>query len=302
MNALRIRVPATTANLGPGFDTLGLALNLHNEVHVESIEEGLEIVIEGEGEEHLPRDASNLIARAAYRFFRVAGIRAPGLRIRSVNRIPRGSGLGSSAAAVLCGLMAADQLAGTETVRDQLLALAADMEGHADNAAAALYGGLTIVGHTSSGLKTAQVSMAPMQFAVVVPEIKLSTRQMRFSLPQNVTLKDAALNLGRSALVVEALRHGDFDLLAAAADDRLHEPYRGPQIPGFADAKAAGLEAGASAVTLSGAGPGVIAFAPSNHENIASAMADRFEKHGLTVRKFALEPEPHGAQVLPPNH
>jgi homoserine kinase len=199
-------------------------------------------------------------------------------------------------------LVAADALTESGKTHEQLLEMAWDMEGHADNAAAAIYGGLTIVGQTRDGLMTAQIPIAPMRFAVVVPKIHLSTTRMRDSLPKNVTLKDAALNLGRMGLMVEALRQGDFDLLSRASEDRLHEPYRGPQIPGFAEARLAGLEAGAAAVTLSGAGPGLLAFAPAQHEAIADAMAEAFDSHNVSTYMFVLDPEPKGARVLHTGH
>ncbi|MFQ5942606.1 MAG: homoserine kinase [Anaerolineales bacterium] len=302
MRSVRIRVPASAANLGPGFDSLAVALDLHNELEVEVIDGKLEIQVEGEGEGHLPTDASNLIARAAYRLFRTAGISAPGMHIRSINRIPLGSGLGSSAAAIVAGLMVAEALADSGLTREQLLEIAWEMEGHADNAAAAVYGGLMVVGRSAGHLMTAQIPLAPMRFAVVTPEIALPTHELRDMLPRNVTLHDAALNLGRMGLMVEALRKGDFNLISGAAKDRLHEPYRSPLIPGFVEARSLGLEAGAAAVTLTGAGPSLIAFAPDHHELIADAMASVFHKHNLQVRKFVLDPEPRGAQVLSSAH
>ena len=296
MKSLKVSVPATAANLGPGFDSLAVALDLHNDLFVKVSDAGLEIRMEGEGHGRLPTDASNLIARAAYRLFRTVDVSPPGVRFHAVNRIPLGSGLGSSAAAVVAGLVAADALAGSDLDKRQLLEIAWELEGHADNAAAALYGGLNIVGQTSKGLVTAQIPVSPMRFAIVVPEIALSTRGMRKALPRNVTLQDAALNLGRMGLVVEALKSGDFEMLSLAAEDRLHEPYRTPQIPGYLEARAAGTEAGAVAVTLAGAGPGLIAFAPNNHQAIASAMAGAFNSVGLTAREFVLEPDLLGAQ------
>ena len=297
-----MQVPASAANLGPGFDTLALALDLYNELTVDVIDTQLEIQVEGEGEGRLPTDASNMIVKAAYRLFRTAGTPPPGMRIRSTNRIPLGSGLGSSAAAIVGGLMAADAIAESGMKREQLLEIAWQMEGHSDNVAAAIFGGLTIVGQTSSGLMTAQLPIAPMRFAVVTPEIELPTRAMRDALPRNVSLHDAALNLGHMGLMMEALRQGDFTLLSRAAEDRLHEPYRTPLIPGYSEARSAGLEAGAAAVTLAGAGPGLIAFAPDRHEAIAEAMASAFRTHHLPVRKFVLDPEPQGARLLQAAH
>jgi homoserine kinase len=298
MNSLHLRVPASAANLGPGFDTLALALDLHNELTVEVTDGELEIQVEGEGEGRLPTDASNMIVRAAYRFFRALEIHPPGLRIRSTNGIPLGSGLGSSAAAIVSGLMTADAISETGMSREQLLEIAWEMEGHADNAAAAIFGGLTIVGQSSDGLISSQITLPPMQFVIVVPEVDLPTSSMRDVLPRNVPLNDAALNLGRMGLVVEALRQDDFDLLSRAVVDRLHEPYRAPLIPGFFEARSAGLEAGAAAVALAGAGPSLIAFAANKHQAIADAMADAFSSYDLPVRTFTLAAEPEGARLL----
>jgi homoserine kinase len=298
MKSLHLQVPASAANLGPGFDTLALALDLHNELKVEVTDGELEIQVEGEGEGRLPTDASNMIVRAAYRFFRAADIHPPGMRIRSTNGIPLGSGLGSSAAAIVAGLMAADAISETRMRREQLLEIAWELEGHADNAAAAIFGGLTIVGQSSNGLISSQIPLPPLQFAIVVPEVDLPTSSMRDALPRNVPLNDAALNLGRMGIVVEALRQGDFDLLSRAAEDRLHEPYRAPLIPGFFEARSAGLDAGAAAVTLAGAGPGLIAFAADKHQAIAEAMANVFSSNDLSVRTFILNSQPKGARLL----
>ena len=298
MKSFRVLVPASAANLGPGFDSLAVALDLHNELEVQVADDGFAMTVEGEGSDRLPVDASNLIIRAAYRLFRTVGASPPALRLHSRNRIPLGSGLGSSAAAVVAGLVAADAIAESDFDRKQLLEIAGELEGHADNAAAALYGGLIVVGRTSSGLETAQIPISEMSFAVVVPIIKLSTRGMRKALPRNVTLKDASLNLGRMGLLLDGLRRGDFELLARATEDRLHERYRSPQIPGFAKARAAGLEAGAAAITLAGAGPGMMAFAPDHHQAIASAMVDAFERSGVKARDFVLRTELQGAHPV----
>ena len=299
MKSFRISVPASAANLGPGFDSLALALDLHNELEVQVTDGGLAMKVEGEGEDRLPVDASNLVVRALYRLLRTVGASPPSMRLHSKNRIPLGSGLGSSAAAVVAGLLAADAIAESDLDRKQLLEIAWELEGHADNAAAALFGSLVVVGQTSAGVETAQIPISDMSFVVVVPEIKLSTRGMRKALPRNVTLKDASLNLGRMGLLVEGLRRGDFELLARATEDRLHEPYRTPQIPGFSQARTAGLEAGAVAVTLAGAGPGLLAFAPDHHQAIASAMVDAFESSGVKARDFVLKPELKGARLVP---
>jgi len=296
MARFRVRVPASAANLGPGFDSLALALDLMNELQVEQTNSGLELTIVGAGQNALPRDRSNLIIRAALRLFRELGAKPPGLRLRSVNRIPLGSGLGSSAAAIVVGLLAADAVAGAGLSRDELLKVASSLEGHLDNLAAALYGGLVLAGE---GPLVCQVPIGDLQVAVVVPNLNLPTIQMRQALPRNVPLANAAFNLGRTVMVVEALRRGDFELLSRAMEDRLHQPYRTPSIPGYEAARAAALRAGAAAVALSGAGPGVIAFAPHGLESISEAMAAAFHSHGLAAEGFVLRPALQGAHVLP---
>ena len=294
----RVRVPASAANLGPGFDSVALALDLVNELEVEVTGAGLELTVEGEGEAALPRDASNLIMRAALRLFRELGAKPPGLRLRSINRIPLGSGLGSSAAAIVAGLLTADAVVGARIARDDLLKLASELEGHLDNPAASIYGGLVLVGE---GPLVYQVPIGDLQVAVVVPNLDLPTLQMRQALPRNVPLADAVFNLGRIAMLVEALRRADYELLSRAMEDRLHQPYRTPSIPGYEAARAAAVEAGAAGVALSGAGPGVIAFAPDGLPSIAEAIAQAFRSHGLSARRFVLSPALEGAQVHLPD-
>ncbi|MGH2620354.1 MAG: homoserine kinase [Anaerolineales bacterium] len=294
-----VRVPASSANLGPGFDSVALALDLVNELEVEVTSAGLELTVEGEGQAALPRDASNLIVRAALRLFRELGAKPPGLRLRSTNRIPLGSGLGSSAAAIVAGLLTADAVVGAGLARDELLKLACDLEGHLDNPAASIYGGLVLVGE---GPLVCQVPIGDLQVAVVVPDLDLPTLQMRQALPRNIPLVDAVFNLGRVTMLVEALRRADYELLSRAMEDRLHQPYRTPSIPGYEAARAAALEAGAAGVALSGAGPGLIAFASHGLAHIAEAMVQGFHSHGLSAQRFVLSPALEGARVLPANN
>ena len=294
MTRFLVRVPASSANLGPGFDSVALALDLVNELEVELTAAGLELTVEGEGQAALPRDASNLIVRAALRLFRELGAKPPGLRLRSINRIPLGAGLGSSGAAIVTGLLAADAVVGAGLARDELLKIASDLEGHLDNPAASIYGGLVLVGE---GPLVCQVPIANLQVAVVVPELDLPTLEMRRALPCNAPLVDAVFNLGRVTMLVEALRRADYELLSRVMEDRLHQPYRTPSIPGYEAARAAALAAGAAGVALSGAGPGLIAFGPHGLPSIAEAIAQAFHLHGISTRRFLLSPATEGAQV-----
>jgi homoserine kinase len=293
-----VSVPASTSNLGPGFDCLGMALALHNRVTLAFKEAGLEVTVSGEGKGTLATDGTNLVVRAARRLFKEIGGEPGGLRIEQENGIPVGSGLGSSAAAVLGGLLAANALAGAPLERPELLALAAEMEGHPDNAVPALYGGLTLVIQDGQQLTVDVIEVPDMEVVVVLPDYVLSTSEARAALPKSVPIGDAIFNASRLAALVRALAAGDYDRLAMATQDRLHQPYRLPLIPGMADAFEAALAAGASAVALSGAGPSVVALGPDGHERIGQAVQAAFAAAGLGSRSWILPVEPQGARVL----
>jgi homoserine kinase len=231
--------------------------------------------------------------------------RPKGLRIRCANRIPLRSGLGSSAAAVVAGLMGANALMGENLLsRQQIVRLAAEIEGHPDNVAAAIQGGLTISATDGEEIMVEKAAIADWDVVVVLPEIKLETREARAALPKEVPLQDAVFNIGRTALVVEALRSGNRDALRQAMEDRLHQPYRLRLIPGAAEAIAAAREAGAAAA-LSGAGPAVIAFpstalrasAQGGAEKAAEAMEAAFREAGVATRRFLLKAAKSGAEV-----
>lgn len=301
---VKVTVPASTANLGPGFDCLGLALGLFNTVEMWDAagepgegEPQATVEIGGEGADHLPEDGRNLILQAAARLFEKAGAPARALRARATNGIPLGSGMGSSAAAVVGGLVAANALLDGKFGREDLLRLAFEIEGHPDNAAPAIFGGLVIVSATGEELMTRAVPTPQMQAAIALPNVRLSTAEARAALPKSVPLADAVFNVGRSMLVVKALEAGDYDLLKWAMADRLHQPYRRKLIPGYDEAVSAAHRAGAAAVALSGAGPSLVAFAPGGHEAIAQAMAAAFQKAGLAARTFVLPVDRQGVRV-----
>jgi homoserine kinase len=294
---VRVRVPATTANLGPGFDCLGLALDLWNEAEFSLEGEGLHLRCDGEGQQ-IPTDERNMVVQGMRFFCDTRGLPFPrGLTIHCKNQIPVGSGLGSSAAAALIGLLGAAALLAEPLESGEALTLAARMEGHADNAAAALQGGLVIVAAGKGGWLVRRIAAPERQVAVVLPAIDLPTHTARAALPTDIALKDVTYNLGRAMLVVEALRNGDLDLLSQAMDDRLHLPYRLPLIPGGQRALDAAHQAGASAVTISGAGPSLIAFTYGNPAEVAQAMAAAFKAAGSDSRTFLLKTTQTGAVV-----
>ncbi|GAP13359.1 homoserine kinase [Longilinea arvoryzae] len=293
-----VRVPATSANLGPGFDCLGLALDWWNEVEFRLEGDGVRVEVRGEGAATLPQGRDNLIAVAALRLFERAGQPAPrGLHIRCNNTIPLGSGLGSSAAAVLSGLLGANRLLDDPFEMDPILELATEMEGHPDNAAPALWGGLTAALKTPGGVICRRIAVPALALAVATPQFDLPTHAARAALPGQVPLADAVFNLSCTTLVVEALRSGDLDLLAQVMDDRLHQPYRLPLIPGAQAARQAALDAGAVACVLSGAGPSLLAVARGDAQPLAEAMTAAFRAAGLAARAFTPSISPIGAQV-----
>lgn len=296
---VHVTVPASTANLGPGFDSLALALGLYNDVEVMAVGgSAVTVTTSGEGAGELPADGSNALAQAVHAVYQAVGAERPGLRITCRNSIPVASGLGSSAAAIVAGLAAGNALLGDVLSTDDLLRMAAEAEGHADNASACLLGGLTIASAGECGLLVRRVPFAPLQVVVVLPEVRTSTHEQRAALPPAVPLADAATNIGRAALVVEALRAGDLDLLAEALCDRLHVPHRQHTIPGFEAVVAAGRAAGAAAITISGAGPSLVAFAIANHDAIAAAMVDAFRQAGgVAARRWVLPAVSEGVRV-----
>lgn len=299
LTRVTVRIPATTANLGPGFDALALSLDLWNETEFTLAGEGVAVRVEGEGQGKLADDETNLVAQAALDFFRRQGAPAPrGLKIVCRNRLPLGSGLGSSGSAVLAGLLGANALLGEPVTREEILRRAVEIEGHPDNASAALLGGLVVIVAQGTGWLTRRWDVPAMRVAVVLPDVDLPTRAARAALPRSVSLSDAVFNLGRTALVLEALRAGDLDLLGQVMDDRLHQPYRLKLIPGASQALVAARRAGAAAAALSGAGPSLIAFG-GQVEAVAEAMQAAFRTAGVASREFLLETTPRGAQILP---
>jgi homoserine kinase len=261
---VRVRVPATSANLGPGFDAIGLALALHDEVEAEVTGSGLAVEVSGEGADTAAAGERHLVVRAMRAAFAAnAGGQPPGLALRCVNAIPQGRGLGSSAGAVVAGLLAARALARIRSPEslpdDALLALAAKLEGHADNAAACLAGGLTVAWNPGAGPRAVRLEPLPAIVPVLcVPVESVPTTAARRALPPTVPHADAAANAGRAALLVTALTQAP-DLLLDATQDVLHQPYRAPLMPATADLIGRLRSAGIAAV-LSGAGPSVLAL------------------------------------------
>lgn len=266
-------MPASTANLGPGFDALGLALALHNEIEARESDR-VTVAIEGEGADQLAPNERNVVVRAVRAAYEAAGRPFRGCALSCVNRIPLARGLGSSAAAWVGGLVAGNALLGSPLDRPALLALAARAEGHPDNVAAALLGGLTVAYGGAEGARALSLPVPPgLRFIVLVPEVSMSTAEARAILPASVSRADAVFNVQRVALLLASLQAGRVDLLPAALEDRLHEPYRLRLFPWMTEVTAAARAAGALGCVLSGAGPSLLALAPGDAEATAVAQA-----------------------------
>ena len=274
-----VRVPATSANLGPGFDALGLALGLHDEISAQVIESGLEIRVTGEGQDGVPLDETHLVVRAMHAAFDLLGGRPPGLWLICDNVIPHGRGLGSSAAAIVGGIALARALVeGGEDLMDDAAAyqLAVDIEGHPDNVAAAMFGGLTIAWIDGAAAEVERLD-TDVQVTVFVPPSAVSTEKARGLLPETVPHRDAALNAGRAALLVAALTGAPHRLISAT-EDRLHQSYRAEAMPASYKLLRQLRVDGVPAI-ISGAGPTVLAFA----RGVFEAAPEGWTVHELDV-------------------
>jgi homoserine kinase len=274
-----VEVPATSANLGPGFDCFGLALDWRERVNLAVIEQGYQIEVSGEGAAELPRDESHLIIRSALVGLADLGIRAPGLWLGCRNTIPHGRGLGSSSAAIVAGLLAAAGLAQVNVKRDWLLGHANAIEGHPDNVAAAVYGGFVLAYESRTGIKVAQGQVHPsIGAALFIPQTSLATETARDMLPETVPHIDAAANSGRSALLVHAMA-SEPELLYDATHDWLHQGYRGIAMPRSYELMKS-LRGQGLAAMISGAGPSVLVL---GRELDLTALQDQ-QVAGYSVR------------------
>ncbi|MFA1551500.1 homoserine kinase [Actinomadura chokoriensis] len=288
-----VRTPATSANLGPGFDSLGLALTLHDDVEVEVTGGGVSIEVDGEGTEVADRGERHLIVKVLRRTFDVlddlAGsgpARPPGIRLRCRNRIPHSRGLGSSSAAIVAGIVAARALHPAGKLLDDAAALrlATEIEGHPDNVAPCLAGGLTVAWTTPAGPRLVRLESQVVRVVAVVPEQRLATERARGLLPATVPHADAAANAGRAALLIAALTTDRAeDVLLDATEDRLHQDYRAPAMPDSAALVKTLRDAGVPAV-ISGAGPTVLAFTNASRvDSVVPEVGKGWHIHPLDV-------------------
>lgn len=306
---VKVSVPATSANLGPGFDTLGVALGIRDTIEME--ETGIDdvvIEVEGAGSGMLENPEHNMVYQAAQRLFARLGYQPNGLHIRERVCIPVARGMGSSAAAIVGGLVAANALVEQMTgrpglSRQELLDMAVEIEGHPDNVTPAMVGGFTVSCLNEQG-RPLYVRFSPprgLQAVIVIPEVQIGgkkTEASRGVLPAQVSMKDAVYNLNRTALLVAAIAQGRTDLLRTAMQDRLHQPYRASLVPGLRSVFQAALEAGAKGVALSGAGPSVLAFVEGDAEPVVRAMEGAFQWAGSDARSLVADLSSEGVRVL----
>ncbi|MGJ0203741.1 homoserine kinase [Leucobacter sp. gxy201] len=299
--ALHVHVPATSANLGPGFDTLGIALSHGDDLTVTTREApGATVAVTGVGAGEVPTDETNLVVRSAAHVFARLGRTMPGIEVVAVNRIPHGRGMGSSGSAIVAGVMIAAGLLASDPVdpleldEEELLSFATELEGHPDNVAPALFGGLTIAWTNGTGPRSKRLmvhrGVSPL---VLVPSFTMSTELARSLQPKSVPHEDAVFNVSRSTLLIAALTQSP-ELLLEATEDRLHQSYRGDAMPATRDLVGELRGAGFPAV-VSGAGPSVLVLANGPAERLAAA--DYVAEHHADWQRLLLAVDTRGATV-----
>jgi homoserine kinase len=300
-----VDVPATTANIGPGFDCLGAALDLNNRFELRVVDGGVDrfdLVIEGPEGSHLRGGPDNLIYRSAQRVWREAHVEPVGLEARVRLAVPPARGLGSSAAAIVAGLIGANALIGDLLSREKLLELAIAIEGHPDNVVPSLLGGLCLTAKTAvPNWRVMRSEWDPsVQAVVAIPGIRLSTSEARRAMPRSIPIADAVTNLGSLTLLLGGLRSGDGELIQAGMHDRIHEPYRWGLIQGGREVRQAALDAGAWGCVISGAGPTLLALASEAHAHqVGMAMVTAWEAAGVTSRHAVLGLQQSGSAWTP---
>ncbi|HIT86387.1 MAG TPA: homoserine kinase [Candidatus Coprocola pullicola] len=297
---MHIKVPATSANMGPGFDSIGIALELYNHLWFEEIEEGVEIIVKRKQEIEIPTDKNNLIYKTMVDFFAQTGNVMPGVRLIQEDYIPMIRGLGSSAACIVAGLLAANHLSGRHYCREQLAQIAAKIEGHPDNSNPAFFGSMVVGALDQNEMRYVRLDLPKeLVFAIMVPDFPVSTEASRKVLPDRYTKKDAVFNASRAALLVASMYTGKYENLSMAMQDRIHQPYRNQLIPNMDRIFKAAKNYGALATYLSGAGSTLMAV-------LTEEKAEEFQQKMKAYLKAIpneweltlLKPDTKGAQLI----
>lgn len=298
---VEIRVPATSANIGSGFDCLGFALQLYNIFRVERVEKGLENIvldqISGKNFELSLED--NLYYQAISKVYDIIGKKMDCLRLTEEVNIPFARGLGSSASAVVAGLIAGNYLTGNQFSEEEIIKLAVEIEGHPDNVLPALKGGFIINVISEERIIHKKLELDnEFQFVIIIPDFKLKTDEVRRVLPDKISFDDAIFNLSRASLLTACLHDKDFDKLKIAMEDRLHQDYRAKLIPGFHQVVDAAYQKGALGVSLSGSGPSILAIVNTNATDIGETMAKVFEKNGISSTFIVKCADNEGCKII----
>ena len=284
---VRVKIPATTANLGCGYDTFGMALGYYNYVSIEEAD-AFTINIIGEGQKFLQGSNSNLVVRSAVAAFELAGRTLPKLSYTCENNIPLSRGMGSSSSAIVGGIYAANEFMGAPLSQEQMLELAIEIEGHPDNVTPALYGGFTVCANEAGASYTKKVEVpTSLQAVLAIPDFTVSTKKARAIMPKQVALEDAVYNISHAAYLALSLQQGDLNGFGTMLADRLHQPYRFTLIKGAEDVVEAAIAAGAIGCAISGSGPTMISFTEDDDilkNNISAAMSEAFADNGVTAK------------------
>ena len=295
---IKIKVPASTSNLGPGFDTLSLALDLFNEFTFKITKDGLKI--NQENSSKLPVDSTNLVYRAFCEPFKKLRKTPPGVELNINCQIPLAAGLGSSASAVVSGLFAANTFLDNPFKKDELLSLATILEGHPDNAAAAIYGGLTISVTSDEKVFVSQFPWPKeLLIIVLIPDFELPTRISRELLPAQIPYGDATFNVSRTAYLLSSLLNKDWEGLKIGFQDRLHQPFRKDLVTGMDEVLNEAIKKGACGATLSGAGPTLVAFVNDKNKalEIGKTMITKWQEFKVKSTYKVLSVATSGAKV-----
>ena len=304
MTLVRVKAPATTANMGPGYDCLGMALDVWNTIEIEVLDSGEPVVeVTGEGAGELGTGRDNLVYRSMEFLFQDAEQEMPLVRIRCDNAIPLARGMGSSAAAIAGGLVAANAICSQDYTPNDLLEMAATIEGHPDNVAAAVLGGMQLVisdkTEEGSRLYAVSINVPPELRAVVfVPQVRIATEDARAVLPEKITVADAVHNMGRIGLLVASMTTNHPEYLAIATQDLLHQPYRQPLFPAMKVIFKAALDAGALGVFLSGSGSTVLALTQGREMTVAYEMAEAARQASVEGNVSVTQPTVRGAHLI----
>ena len=296
---IHVQIPATSANMGPGFDSIGVAVSLYNHIWVEEIPEGLEVEVRREQSLPVPRDESNLIYQTMKYFYEQKGLSMPGVRLIQEDHIPMVRGLGSSAACIVGGLFAANALAGSPCTKDELAQMAAKLEGHPDNSNPAIFGSMVVGALDEKEMKYVRLELPQdLLFAIMVPDFPVSTEKSRAVLPASYSRADVVFNASRAALLVASMLTGKYENFDMAMEDRVHQPYRAALIPNMENIFAHAKEYGAAATYLSGAGSTLMAMvrreeAEAFGRKMSAYLAALPHNWELTL----LEPERTGVKV-----